>query len=222
MARLSAFLLRLLVLVVGSAAVPIDLFEREASLVLSSISLTKIAPQSSTCAGAPYPNECRTASSALGPIVASFKTYGVTSRAEMAALIAIMAYETAGFKYQNNYYPGRPGQGTRNMQSASFNLLYAKSIPALTASVTGITGGLAAGALSSEQLNQVRALLTSNDNYDFASAAWFLTTQCSAGVRAQLQTGTFKGWQSYIVDCVGTSTAGRQAVWETAMQVIGG
>lgn len=109
------------------------------------------------------------------------------------------------------------------MQSASFNLLYAQSIPALTASVASITAGATAGALSAAQLNQVRALLTSNDNDDFASAAWFLTTQCSAMVRIELQTGTLAGWQTYITDCVGaTATADRQAIWDTTIQVFGG
>ncbi|MCJ1422019.1 hypothetical protein MMC32_008388 [Xylographa parallela] len=140
----------------------------------------------------------------------------------MAALVSLMAYETADFKYQNNYFPGNPGQGTRNMQSASFNLLYAKSIPALAPSIAALTGGSAIGALSVSQLNQVRALLTGNDYYDFGSAAWFLTTQCSAAVRAGLQTGTLAGWQTYVTDCIGTSaTSDRQRIWEIAMQEIG-
>ena len=110
----------------------------------------------------------------------------------------------------------------RNMQSASFNLLYAKSIPALAPSIAALTGGSAIGALSVSQLNQVRALLTGNDYYDFGSAAWFLTTQCSAAVRAGVQTGTLAGWQTYVTDCIGTSaTSDRQRIWEIAMQEIG-
>ncbi|MCJ1396397.1 hypothetical protein MMC18_009287 [Xylographa bjoerkii] len=140
----------------------------------------------------------------------------------MAALISLMAFETADFKYQNNYFPGNPGQGTRNMQSARFNLLYAKSIPALASSVAAITEDSAVGALSLSQLDQVRALLTGNNNYDFGSAAWFLTTQCSTAIRAELQTGTLAGWQAYVTDCIGTTaTSDRQAIWEIAMQEIG-
>ena len=199
-----------------------------------------IAPQSNSCVGTPYPLECRTASQAVSPILSSFDTYQIVSGPEMAALISLITFETADFKYQNNYFPGNPGQGSRlivplslyqtgtkdtparNMQSASFNILYARSIPTLASLVAAITEGSTVGALSATQLNQVRALLTENDDYDFGSAAWFLTTQCSTVVRAELQTGTLAGWQAYITDCIGTTaTSDRQSIWETAMQQIG-
>ena len=74
-----------------------------------------VAPRSGTCVGAPYPSECRTASQAVDPILKSFETYNIVSGAEMAALISLMAFETADFKYQNNYFPGNPGQGSKLM-----------------------------------------------------------------------------------------------------------
>jgi len=181
-----------------------------------------VAPQSTTCVGAPYPSECRTASQALNPIIKSFATYEIVVGAEMAALVSLMAFETADFRYRNNYFPGNPGQGTRNMQSASFNLLYAKSIPALASFVDFITEGSTVDGLSVSQFNQVRALLTGNDDYDFGSAAWFLATQCSTAVRAELKTGTLAGWQTYVTNCIGaTATSDRQSIWERAMQEIG-
>ncbi|MCJ1386629.1 hypothetical protein MMC17_009755 [Xylographa soralifera] len=205
-----------------SSATPILLQRQNPSENPIASKLLIIAPQSESCVGAPYPSECRTTSQAVDPIITSFATYGIVSGAEMAALISLMAFETMDFKYQNNYFPGNPGQGTRNMQSASFNLLYSKSIPALASSVAAITEGAAIGALSVSQLNQVRALLTGNDDYDFGSAAWFLTTQCSTAVRAEVQTGTLAGWQTYVTDCIGTTaTSDRQRIWEIAMQEIG-
>ncbi|MCJ1288470.1 hypothetical protein MMC26_007828, partial [Xylographa opegraphella] len=110
----------------------------------------------------------------------------------------------------------------RNMQSASFNVLYANSIPALAPSIAAITGGAAIAALSDIQLNQVRALLTGNDDYDFGSAAWYFTIQCSTAVRAGVRSGTLAGWQTYVTDCIGTpATSDRQSIWELAMQEVG-
>ena len=61
---------------------------------LSANQILAIAPKSSTCEGAPYPEQCRTAEQALPHIVASFQKYGINSAAEQATLIAIMGFET--------------------------------------------------------------------------------------------------------------------------------
>ncbi|MCJ1251561.1 hypothetical protein MMC30_008796 [Trapelia coarctata] len=150
----------------------------------------------------------------------SFNRYGISSPGEIAALISLMAYETGDFRYQVNL-AGTPGQGTRNMQAARFNILYASSIPALAAQVKAITGGAATGRLSASQLNAVLALLTGNADYDWGSAAWFLTTQCP-GVRTGLQSATLASWQNYIQNCIGIAPTGdRQAGWTTAKQALG-
>ncbi len=179
---------------------------------VSSAQILFIAPSSSTCAGAPQPNQCRTADQAAAAIGAALDHYGITSPAEMAALTSTMAFETGDFKYNVNYYPGNPGQGTRNMQSAAFNLLYAKSIPALAVPLQAVKGSP----------NGVRDLLTGNDPYDFGSAAWFLTTQCPEGIRATLQSGNVEGWRSYMSSCIGASpTDDRQAYWQRAARAFG-
>jgi hypothetical protein len=76
--------------------------------------LEYIAPTSTTCNGAPFPEECAVAAQALPYIVESFQRYCVSSPAEQAALISLMAFESADFKYNQNHYPapGRPGQGS--------------------------------------------------------------------------------------------------------------
>ncbi|MCJ1408869.1 hypothetical protein MMC19_002946 [Ptychographa xylographoides] len=214
-----ACLAQLILFVVVSTAVPISVHSRSLQLIASE--LLQIAPQSSSCANAPYPSECRTFGQAFEPISASFAIYDIATSGEVAALVSLIAYETEDFKYQNNYYPGNPGQGTRNMQSAQLNIIYASSIPNLASAVAAITSYAPVNELSAVQLNEVRALLTSNDVYDFGSAAWFMTTQCSANVRSGLQTGTLAGWQAYIGECVGTTTTpARQAIWESAIQVL--
>ena len=58
------------------------------------------------------PGDCRTAAQAADPILNSFEKYEITNQIEKAALVALMAFETADFKYHRNYYPGRPGQGS--------------------------------------------------------------------------------------------------------------
>ena len=111
------------------------------------------------------------------------------------------------------------------MQSAVYNLQYANSIPSLTSPLATIlvsNGATTAASMTAEQMNNMRALLTGSDTYDFASAAWFLTTQCSPDVRAGLKSGSLAGWQVYLSECVGTRpTSDRQAIWSTAITVLG-
>ena len=91
------------------------------------------------------------------------------------------------------------------MQGAKFNLEYAQSIPALKSSVTAVQSDPAA----------VLSLLTNNIDYDFASAAWFLTTQCAPDVRQGLQNGGFVGFTAY-VGCTGTSMSDDRSKYYTA------
>ncbi|KAI9880305.1 MAG: hypothetical protein M1830_004184 [Pleopsidium flavum] len=187
--------------------------QSQSSSIITPTQVLQIAPSSGTCVGAPYPDECRTAAQVAPILTSSFQKYGITSAAEKAALISLMAFESGDFKYNKNYVPGVPGQGTRNMQSPTHNLLYASSIPALTAPLAAIPAGSS---------NAVRALLLANDDYDFGSAAWFLTTQCSAGMRSGLQNGGMDGWEAYLTGCVGTGVTGeRQKGWERANVALG-
>ena len=99
------------------------------------------------------------------------------------------------------------------MQSGAFNLKYASSIPALSPALT---------ALSPGDLTGVRKLLVSNDVYDFGSAAWFLSTQCSPEIRSGLQSGTTAGYQAYVSDCIHVPASGdRQAYWDRACRAFG-
>ncbi|OKL56820.1 hypothetical protein UA08_07963 [Talaromyces atroroseus] len=174
--------------------------------------ILSIAPNSSTCANPPAVGECATAEQAAPAISASFSTYSVDSRAEQAALVALMAFETLDFRYNRNHFPGVAGQGTRNMQSPTYNDKYAASIPALSEQYASATGNVTA----------ILDLLVADDSYDFGSAAWFLTTQCSDSVRAELQQGSESGWEGYITSCVGTTvTDERKDYWLKAVDVLG-
>lgn len=59
------------------------------------------------------PGQCRTAAQAAEPLIASFDRYNITSAAEKAAIISLIALESGEFVYQRNVFPGRPGQGSK-------------------------------------------------------------------------------------------------------------
>jgi len=196
------------------------LFHRQATNSAAA-QLLIIAPTSNTCDGAPYPDECETATTAAPFLIDAMQTYAITSPVEIAALLSLIAYETGEFKYAINHYPapGKPGQGTRNMEQAAYNLEYAISIPALRSAALAIAPASTTAGLSDDDLNQIRALVLP-DKYSWASAAWFLTTQC-AGIRSQLQAGGQAGWEAYL-GCVGTtSTSDRLAYWTRANTAFG-
>jgi len=183
--------------------------------------LLAIMPTSNTCAGASPPDECRTAKQAAPAINKSFSTFQINTAGEAAALVSLMALESGEFKFARNKFPGRPGQGTRNMQMPDFNLKYARDIPKLSTKLNKI---VPAGATKTtdKQKNAVLDLLLADDSTDFGSAAWFLTTKCAAEVRQGLQAGTMAGWEAYITSCVGTTvTPDRQAYYTKALTALG-
>lgn len=112
---------------------------------------------------------------------------------------------------------GEKGQGScddtaRNMQSPSYNAKYASSIPAISDKVSAANG----------EAGQILDILLADEEYDFGSGAWFLTTQCEQSVRETLQSGSEEGWQGYISGCVGTeANEGRRRYWESAVKALG-
>lgn len=83
-----------------------------ATTALTESQLLTIAPTSNTCDNAPAAGECATAKTAAQYTAQSFDTYGVTSKAEQAAILSLMAFETLDFKYNKNHFPGVAGQGS--------------------------------------------------------------------------------------------------------------
>ncbi|RHZ51867.1 uncharacterized protein CDV56_100690 [Aspergillus thermomutatus] len=210
---------------------------RALDVKITAAQIETIAPKSTSCANPPAPGECATSEQAAANIAKSFETYKVTSAAEQAAVVGLMAFESLDFEYNRNHFPGVPGQGSmfciyvlrgqvlwrmradrvgiriaRNMQSPAFNAKYAASLPALADKLKDVSGD-PAGVLD---------LLLANEEYDFGSGAWFLATQCSQDVRSELQSGSEAGWQKYISSCVGTdANEERKAYWTRAVQALG-
>lgn len=174
--------------------------------------ISAIAPNATECAS--DNDECRTAEQAAPWIALGMFQHGVFSTKEMAAVISLMAFESVEFQYKHNLFPGRPGQGTANMQMAKYNLLYAQSIPALKSKVAQY--GDDVDKLSDGEKNKVLALVTP-DQYNFASGPWFLATQCDKSVRDALVKDVDAGFKTYMEDCVGVEvTDDRLAYLERA------
>ncbi|KAE8449203.1 hypothetical protein EG329_008370 [Mollisiaceae sp. DMI_Dod_QoI] len=184
--------------------------------------LLQIAPTSGTCAGAPVAAECETNVQAAPYLISAMSEYNITTAPEIAAVLSVIAYESGEFKYNINHFPGTPGQGTRNMQIADFNLLYAKSIPALASQISTMTTASTTSGLSNDQLNAIRALVLP-DQYSWASGAWYLATQC-ASVRPALQAGGQASYQLYL-NCIGATDSSelsaRLAYWTRANTAFG-
>ncbi len=115
------------------------------------------------------------------------------------------------------------------MQSATFNIKYALSIPEIRDQAAAILGTTAenstavnATLIAPEKLNEVRELVLA-DQYDFASAAWFLDSECPRSISSGLKMRGEDGWKDYIEKCVFTTvTDDRKLYWEravTALQV---
>lgn len=211
--------LTLLLSVLATAtATPLPLSPRAAS---AASLLLQIAPTSSTCASSPFPAECQTASQAAPHLITTMSRQGIYAPPELAAVLALIAYESGEFKYARNHYPGRLGQGTRNMQMGAFNLEYALSLPGIGEKALGITGGVTGGAgVADGVLDQVLELLLVDQEAAWGSAGWFYTTKC-ADVRGVVKSGSEAGWTAYM-GCVGVeATAERTAYWVRAKEAFG-
>ncbi|CAK7275510.1 hypothetical protein SEPCBS57363_006726 [Sporothrix epigloea] len=168
-----------------------------------------IMPGSMTCSGALYPDQCYTNVQAAPCFVAAMQTFQIFDAAEIAAVLALTGYESGDLKYRHSEFPVVTGKGTSNMQSPTYNQMYAASVPALASAVAAARG----------DPNAILALLTV-DEYNFASGAWFLASQC-AHIRQQLRANTDAGFTAYI-ECVGTTmNEDRLDYWHRAQAAFG-
>ncbi|KAF2869350.1 hypothetical protein BDV95DRAFT_577128 [Massariosphaeria phaeospora] len=189
-------------------AAPAQSVAPSAGGAITADTILSITPATKSCATAEFPNECADAARAGPAISASFAKYEITEKGTQAALIAIMMFESGSFVYNKNHYPGRPGQGTKNMQMPDNNKLYAAAL----------FPDKIAGATTPEAVLQ----LVSGDNESFGSAAWHLTTQCGPEIQKGLAAGDAKGWDAYLTGCVKTThTPDRDVLWTAAKKVLG-
>ena len=193
-----------------STAIAIPLVRKQTPCI-SSTNLISIALDTASCDGSPFPSECAPASVTAPSIAQSFSLFDIDSFGAQAALVAIMLFESGDFKYKINHFPGVAGQGTRNMQSPAFNAKYAEWIAANGQDDSITQGSVAAVA------NDPAALLEliNTDKWGFASAAWFVSTQCGASQVQALGDGSQASFEAYLTSCVGTTvTEDRIAGWQ--------
>ncbi|KAH0538429.1 hypothetical protein FGG08_004977 [Glutinoglossum americanum] len=179
--------------------------QRSASRDITAQQLAQIAPDSASCDGAEFPNECATAAQAAPFINDAFANSGITTMAEKAALVTLMLSESGDFKFNTNR--NHVGQGTRNMQMFQFNQEYAESIPQLKSQVADI---LSKAPQLGDTATKVAILaLVLPNEFSFGSASWFYTTKCSAAIKSAVQTGGQAGAMNYLSNCVGTTVNDR-------------
>jgi LysM repeat protein len=164
-----------------------------------------VSPNAASCAGQA---SCRTADQAAPLINQAFAKFGIDSKGEKAALLSLMAFETGGFVFDTNQFPGRPGQGTRNMMLFPFILKYALETPEVAPKVAQVAPGLTASSnpdtVAPDTMNAVRGLVL-QDDLSFASASWFLKTKCDGRFSSDLKSGTQAAYESYLTGCIGTT-----------------
>ncbi|KAJ2724789.1 hypothetical protein GGI07_001750 [Coemansia sp. Benny D115] len=171
----------------------------------------------SSCVSVSTPDECAPNSRAVVAINNAIAKYGVTGRGEIAALIALMAYESADWQYNINHFPGRPGQGTRAMLMYNFIEQYSKQVHAQDAGKV-----LAAGAGTDASKNSVRSLVL-NDNDSFGAAFWYLVTVAPSyhNNLGKLRFGNADDFKDYVVNGVGAGwDSNRQSIWETVNRAL--
>ena len=192
---------------------------RDGGFKVTEEQIGNICPQSKSCDRA-KDDECATAKNAAKFINMSFDQYQIKSPNVAAALIATMCKESGDFKLAHNVFPapGRPGQGTRNMQSPDFNKKYLKSIlddTKIEKSDDFKNKAKAAG----DDVGKVLEVLNTYGSLDFGSAAWFLSTECKGQI-AGLEKGDEAGWDAYVT-CVGASAGdGRKEIWKKAIEAL--
>jgi len=210
-----------------ASAAPVAVFFGQ----ITASQLIQISPASESCnPSSQFPDECRTAAQAAPFINQAFSDYNITSLGEKVALLSLMLFETSGFEFDTNHFPGTPGQGTRNMMSFTFVLEYALDTPAVASQASALVGGGPSNpAITADTQNAVRSLVLS-DELSFASAMWFYTQSgpdkagCTGNqtIVDGLQAATQEGWENYIEQCVFTTvTPDRQAIWQSTLAVLG-
>lgn len=92
---------------------------------LTAAQIEAVAPKSSSCANPDEvaPEECATAAQAAPALTTAFKKYGVTSKAEQAAVLGLIAMESGEFRFSRNHFPSPGVEGKGSMLPFSFIFL---------------------------------------------------------------------------------------------------
>lgn len=97
--------------------------------LVTAANIVAVDPTTASCSAAPFPAECADAQTAAAALNSSFEKYKITAVGEVAALVAYTLFESGSYKYKQNHFPGRPGQGTRMSKSSFQNFSKKKTEP---------------------------------------------------------------------------------------------
>ncbi|KAJ2905068.1 hypothetical protein MKZ38_006461 [Zalerion maritima] len=183
-----------------------------------------IMPDSATCNGKTA--ECTTAADAAPYLIQGFQIYQVSHAAEIGAILATVGTESVDLAFRTNQSPGRPGQGSSNMQLYENNLEFARSNKNLTEGLNRIEG--VSENPTDDIKNAVRELVIA-DPFNFWTGPWFYSTHCTDAQKAAF---TKKGateqelddaFSDYSLSCVGVETTadGRMERWTEAKKAFG-
>lgn len=203
----------------------------DASIEIGDITAAQVlaaAPETGSCGGSG--GECSSAEVSAKALNDAFSAYGLKTLGQKASMIAYMAFESGGFMYNTNQFPGRPGQGTKCMLMFAHLYNFAKSFPELQGAVAQnspggqiaeVNFGNADSMFSDSAKNAIRALVLP-DKYTFKGAPWYLTSYPSATCdKNQLS----KGYQGFVATMGApcyyvTVDDGRKARWCSAVKAI--
>jgi len=131
----------------------------------------------------------------------------------------LILFESGNLKYAKNHFPGRPGQGTRNMQMFEFNVEYAKSIPAIASQLDGLIG--TGGTPTDAQKDGLVAKLNENREISIGSGPWFMATKCGEALKMFAAGSVEPAFEAYMA-CVGVGADGaRREYWTRAKEAFG-
>jgi len=190
---------------------------------ISAAQIVSAVPSTASCLAGNA--ACRNATEMAPFINKSFAKFGFTTPGEQAALFSLMAFESGAFQFDVNMFPGRPGQGTRNMMMFDFILPYA--VQYNTTGVHAIRPDLTLQSTSADvpddtQKNSIRATVLS-DTLSFASAAWFLRTKCGPEIALGLKTATEDAFNAYMgTGCINAGEdPARLALYQKTLTAMG-
>ncbi|RDA94951.1 hypothetical protein CP533_0184 [Ophiocordyceps camponoti-saundersi (nom. inval.)] len=149
--------------------------------------------------------ECRNSTSVAPQLEASFKQFNIGCRQEAACLVGLAMLESVNFTFMRNQSPGRPGQGTVNMQQCGFNLKWAKDLK--KGSFSDVTSLECADKTckDADKCNDVLNAVLETDQGNFFSLAWFYATQCDkTDIKTKLRDNV-SSCADYVTECVGTN-----------------
>ncbi|KAF2750761.1 hypothetical protein M011DRAFT_523723 [Sporormia fimetaria CBS 119925] len=177
--------------------------------------------------------ECRTNKQAAAPIAASFEKYNIASCGEQAALVSLMLFESDSFKSNKNHFPGRLGQGTRNMQMYDYNVEYARHLYGEDSNWGPVVENIVRWVKEDEEgkpegyeskHRHTMLELVWGDSTSFASAAWYYNGKCDEAVKTALKAADDddeSAYEAYLVKCIETEvTEERMKGWKKAVEAM--